>query len=654
MQSDRAAVFGRRKPMKSRWSSPSKRTKSNFFGEIFTGILLPESWAGIAILVLPLLLLGGVAWFYFSESAQIITTTFFINLIAVLGYFTFIGTTGVGVFGHVAFTGIAAHLVALLTLDPSIKARILPHLPGWLAQAHFGFWPALAITTAAVAFFAFLIGIPFSRMKEGPIGIITLCFLVMIYNISLVWTDITRGVQPIDDLPRYVGLWKALLFAIGAIMAARFFKDSIVGLKLGASAQQKLAAQSLGVDVPNLRLVAWTLSAVFMAVAGVLLAHHLTVVIYSQFYLPYAFTMLAMLIVGGAATVSGAVVGAAFMTIVTEILRWLGEGPVIGPIDLPEVIGLTMFGLGVCLIIVMFWRREGIVGYSEIDEHIAGWRRRKKIQQNGPKSVLPAEYNPSRIVLQSKRARNSVLKVENVSKDFGGLRALKNICLELSSNQILGLIGPNGSGKTTLINVITGALYLSAGKIKVDDTDISLWPPHKIARLGVGRTFQSIKIFPNMTVLQNIMAGAVSFSAVDNQSPAERSYKLLYDFGLEDYAYQAAGNLPYGPQRALEIARAVALDPLFLMLDEPAAGMIHQETDALVEVLRKLRADYGIGLLVVDHDLPMIMRLCDQVVVLNEGSVIAAGMPAEVRRNPDVIEAYIGKKQAVENDMAGQ
>jgi branched-chain amino acid transport system permease protein len=142
--------------MKSRWSGPSKRTKLSFFGEIFTGVLLPESWAGIAILVLPLLLLGGVACFYFSESAQIITTTFFINLIAVLGYFTFIGTTGVGVFGHVAFTGIAAHLVALLTLDPSIKARILPNLPGWLAQAHFGFWPALFITTAAVAFFALL------------------------------------------------------------------------------------------------------------------------------------------------------------------------------------------------------------------------------------------------------------------------------------------------------------------------------------------------------------------------------------------------------------------------------------------------------------------------------------------------------------------
>ena len=631
--------------MNSRQGRSSKRSAGSWFEEIFTGALSLESWRGAAILAIPLLLLGIIAHFFLSESARIITTSFLINLIAVLGYFTFIGTTGVGVFGHVAFTGIAAHLVALLTLAPAIKAEILPNLPVWLAHAHFGFWSGLLITVAAVGLFAFLIGIPICRMKEAPVGILTLCFLVMIYTVSVVWTDITRGVQPIDEIPHYVGLWTALFFAIAAIMIARFFKDSVIGLRLGASFQEKLAAQSLGVNVPSLRLVAWTLSAMFMAVAGVLLAHHLTPVIHSQFYLPYAFTMLAMLIVGGAATVSGAVVGASFMTIVIEILRWLGEGPQIGPIDMPEVIGLTMFGLGVALIFVMFWRREGIVGYSEIDEHFIRWRRICKIKREGPRSVLPAKFQPAELVLKSDRNYQTILKVAEVSKNFGGLKALDHVNLELASGEILGLIGPNGSGKTTLINVITGALYLSGGDITVGDTDISLWPPHKIACLGVGRTFQAIKIFANMTVLQNIMCGAVCPSTIDIQDPEERAFKLLYDFGLEDYAYQAASELPYGPQRTLEIARAVALDPLFLMLDEPAAGMIQQETNELVSVLKKLRTDYGIGLLVVDHDLPMIMGLCDRVVVLNEGKVIATGLPEAVQLNPAVIEAYIGKRQ---------
>lgn len=624
----------------------------NWIEKSFTGVLSTKSWSGAAVLVLPLLAFTLIAHFFFSESAQVLAISFFINLIAVLGYYTFIGTTGVGVFGHVAFMGIAAHFSALLTLDPAIKARILPNLPDFLAQAHFGFWPALLITILAVGFFAFLIGIPFTRMKEGPAGIVTLCFLVMIYNVSIVWTDVTRGIQPIDDLPQYVGLWKAAIFAMAIIMAVRFFKDSIIGLRLRASAEEKLAAQSLGVNVPSLRLLAWTLSAVVMAIAGVLVAHFLTVVVYSQFYLAYAFTMLAMLIVGGVATVSGAVLGAAFMSIVIEILRWLGEGPQIGPVDLPEVFGFTMLGLGLALIAIMFWRREGIVGWSELDEHFRNWRRRRLIKERGPKAALPSKFDASDLVLATGRTGQAELRVKEVTKDFGGLRALDGVNLDLRSGEITGLIGPNGSGKTTLINVITGALYLSGGEITLDDVDISTWPPHKIATAGVGRTFQAIKIFPHLTVLQNIMAGAVCPAALNIQGYEERTFKLLYEFGLEDYAYQAAGKLPYGFQRTLEISRSVAADPQFLMLDEPAAGMIHQETEVLVNVLRKLSADHDIGLLVVDHDLHMIMRLCDRVVVLNEGRVIASGSPEEVRNDPGVIEAYIGKKHE-EAETAG-
>ena len=613
------------------------------------GALSSDSWKGVILLVIPLTVLAVTAHFFFSEPTRITITYLFITLIAALGFYMFIGTSGVASFGHVAFMNIAAHLQALLTLEVATKAELLPNLPFFLANVHLGFVPALLITVVSVGVFAFLIGVPFCRMGDAGTVIVTLCFLVVIYEISLVWTDVTRGVKSIYDVPQYCGLWTAFGFAMAAILLARFFKDSVAGIRLGASAENREAAESLGVNVPNLRLLAWVISTIVMAVAGALLTHFLTLVNYDLFYLDLAFTLLAMVIIGGVATVSGAVIGAVFWTVVMELLERLGEGPAIGPVHFPEIHGLTMIGTGVVIMAVMFWKRDGITGWFEIDEHLANLKRRRAIQDRN-REPSPPRKAPARETVPEPASTQRLL-IEHVTKNFGGLRALNDVSLRLDQGEILGLIGPNGSGKTTLINIISGALLPTGGSITLDGLDITSWPAHRVARQGIGRTFQSIKIFPHMTVLANILAGATSPKALKYEDPIQRTNRLLLEFDLKNYAYQMAGNLPYGLQRSLEIARAMALEPSFLLIDEPAAGMVRKESDQLVETLKRLRTSFGFGLLVVDHDLPMIMKLCDRVVVLNEGRIIAEGSPYEVQHDPDVIEAYIGRKR---NNIKGQ
>ena len=612
-----------------------------------------HSLKGALLLLFPLVLLTILAHLFFSDSLQSTLTNLFINLIAVLAIYMFIGTSGVPSFGHVAFMGIAAHLQALLTLNPAIKTMLLPNLPQWLARLELGLWPAMLITVVFVGVFALLIGIPFSRMGDAATGIVTMCFLAVIHNVLNAWETYTAGVKVIYGIPEYCSLWTAAGLAMAIVLVARFFRDSAAGLELRASREDKEAARCTGVNVANRRLHAWVLSAMVMAVAGALLVHFLTIVNPLQFYLGLTFSLIAMLIVGGLSTVSGAVLGAFFMTIVIEILRRIGEGVVIGPIHLPSFHGLTLMGTGAAILIVMFWRPNGIVAFYEIDERIAAWRRRAEKKHPRHPLVRPggSRQVPAAPPLAADPAGH--LLVQQVSKHFGGLRAVDDVSLELKPGETVGLIGPNGSGKTTLINLISGTLPPTTGRIFDGKAEITNRPAHWIARNGIGRTFQSIQLFANLTVLENIVTGATfNGTAQAARTPLEWARVLLAEFALEEYSARLAGTLPYGPQRSLEIARAMAIQPRFLLLDEPGSGMIRRESDRLIEILRKLHSRYSLGLLVVDHDLQMIMRLCDRIVVLNKGQVIASGTPAQVQRDPSVIEAYIGRKRKT-GDISG-
>ncbi|MCX6048837.1 MAG: ABC transporter ATP-binding protein [Chloroflexi bacterium] len=254
-----------------------------------------------------------------------------------------------------------------------------------------------------------------------------------------------------------------------------------------------------------------------------------------------------------------------------------------------------------------------------------------------------------------------LLQVDQLSRSFRGVRALENYTLQLTPLTIHGVIGPNGAGKTTLFNLLTGFISPTAGRIRFLDQEITHAPAHRIARLGIARTFQNIRLFGNLPVLENVkvalqsqlkhsFVGTLLSSArfVQNERELERrAHECLELVGLAAQYQQVARNLPYGDQRKLEIARAVALNPKVLLLDEPTAGMNPNETGELLQLIRHLRDQLKITIMLVAHDIPLIMNLCEQIQVLNYGKLIAEGDPHTVRNNPDVIAAYLGTAKEV-------
>lgn len=235
----------------------------------------------------------------------------------------------------------------------------------------------------------------------------------------------------------------------------------------------------------------------------------------------------------------------------------------------------------------------------------------------------------------------SVLEVRELCKWFAGLKAVDEVSFKLRSGEILGLIGPNGSGKTTCINVITGLLPPTKGQVLVDGVEVSKKKPHAVAKAGIARTFQTIRLFRELTVLENVEVAGVN-AGMSRRSGVHVARELLEEMGIARWADKPASELPFGSQRRLELARALALKPKFLLLDEPAAGLNEEESDELLELLRGIPSSKNVGLLVVEHDMRLMMNLCPRLHVLNYGRTITEGTPEEVRSNQEVVTAYLG------------
>ena len=577
-------------------------------------------------------------------------TAMLINMVLVLGMQIFIGNSGVVSFGHAAFAAVGAYAAALLSTPTLVKGATIPHAPFGLAEVHLGVVPSMIVGVLGATALAALLGLAITRLSGLGASIVTLAMLIVTYAILTNWTGLTGGAEAFYGIPVVTtkGWMLAAVFVV--IMIARLFRGSALGLRVQATREDELAAASSGVQVIRSRYLVWVLSAGVTAAGGVLFAHFLGAINPDGFYLELSFLTLAMLVLGGMSSVTGAVLGTVIVTAGSELARHVGDGPVVLGQKLPEIFGLSQLFLGAVILAMMALRPAGAVGDLEIEDLVAGFRGwvRRRRERGEPaldrEAFGLAEW--SAVAREPADACRGHLRVSEVSRFFQGLAAVKRVSLEVRPGEIVGLIGPNGAGKTTLLNMISGVLPPSEGAVELDAEPIGHLRAVDIARRGVARTFQSVRLFTHLTVEQNVQ---VAVSVADRHRRDARRLPLghlLAQFGLDDVAGRVAGTLAYGRQRGVEMARAAALAPDLLLLDEPAAGMNEVESRELLEAVRGIRDRQGCSILVIDHDLHFVMNLCERIYVLDAGEVIAAGTPDEVQRDPRVTEAYLGSRAA--------
>ena len=600
-----------------------------------------------------------------GDAARHIALVMIINGVMVVGTQIFVGNTGILSFGHVGLAGVAAYVTAILSTPASVKATTIGNAPFGLAKIQLSLPLAILLAVVITTVIAAIIGLFMSRLHGIAASIVTLAILVVVNSVLINWKSLTGGSEAFYGIQVKTTLPLALGGLFVTVIAARLFMSSRVGLRVRAAREDEVAASSMGVGVHRSRYVSWVVSAVFAALGGAFLAHLLGAISPGEFYENLMFVQVAMLVLGGMFSVAGALAGTVVVTVISEVLRYIGDGPQIGALKLPMIVGLSSMAYGVIILIVMVWWSGGILGDKEIDgawERILGWLRKAPavvpaVATQGaigaaapavgaaPVSSPEVGYKPAVDVAASGRQAGAapVLVVKEVTMLFAGLKAVSNASLEVYPGEIVGLIGPNGAGKTTLINVISGLYTSTSGDIFLNGRIVTHMRSHEIARLGVGRTFQNTHLFRELTVHENIETAA---RVAEQYRPSvyRPAKQILAQFGLEQVASRKAGTLPYGIQRQVEMARAVALGPDLLLLDEPAAGTNEVESLRLIDSIRNIRDLEKCAILLIDHDLPFVLNLCERLYVLDAGRVIAEGSPQEVQDNQKVKEAYLGTR----------
>jgi branched-chain amino acid transport system permease protein len=409
--------------------------------------------------------------------------------------------------------------------------------------------------------------------------------------------------------------------------------DSRSGRAIRALKGQLEMAEAFGVDAARLKIIVFVYAALLAGVSGWLYAHLQRFVNPTPFGINQGIEYLFMAVVGGAGSVWGAVVGAALITLTKQVLQDV----------LPGLLGRSgnfeIVVFGILMVLLLQRAREGVWPW------LVYWMPTRAPRLVTGSSPVPAHPRAA--------AAGPVLEVKSARKQFGGLVAVNDLSFAIRPGEILGLIGPNGAGKTTMFNLISGALPLSAGEVMLHGKSIGNSKPFQIARRGIGRTFQHVRLVASMTVLDNVAlgaylrgkAGVLRAAFLLNRAEEARvkaeAARAIARVGLVAHTHDTAGSLPLGKQRLVEIARALAAHPMLLLLDEPAAGLRYLEKQELATLLRQLRAE-GITVLLVEHDMDFVMGLTDRLVVMDFGEKLAEGLPAEIQRNAAVLEAYLG------------
>ncbi|MBP7888130.1 MAG: ATP-binding cassette domain-containing protein [Ilumatobacteraceae bacterium] len=541
------------------------------------------------------------------------------NFILVLGMQVFIGNTGVLSFGHMAFAQIAAYATAVVGIPLAAKAKALPDIPFGLDSVHYGPLGATVFAIVVTIIIGGIFGIAVSRASGLAPTMITLAALFVVEQLVKNWKELTRGAGGLSGIPRLEGNGWLWVGAFVALVVAHLFQETRIGRFAIATREDELAAPALGIRLFSARWAAWVVSMGLIALGGSLRAQSLGSVNPKQFTLDSGILILVMLVVGGMRCVSGAVLGTVLITAGNELFRQLGD---------PQRLDIERFPdlfLGGTMLLVMLLRPGGLLG----DRDLAGWLRRRTYRRPPPTGEEP-------------RAGSNTLVAAEIEVHFGGFVALDGAGVTVRPGEVVGLIGPNGAGKTTLFNVITGIVHEQGGRVTLGDRELTDAKPVDIARAGLARTFQNLRLFKNLSVRENVALTELVAARHRSHRVRPDADTLLADAGLTEWADRQAGTLDYGNQRRLELARAAALAPDFLLLDEPTSGMSDQESQAMVESVRSVATRVGAGVLVIDHDLGFITRISDHIVVLNEGRILAEGTPAAVRANPLVAEAYLG------------
>jgi branched-chain amino acid transport system permease protein len=560
---------------------------------------------------------------------------FSITLLNYIGVYAFVALglvllTGVGglvSFGQASFMGIAAYATAWTT-----------------AVMGFSPWLGLMLALAVTAAVAVVVGALTLRLSGHFLSLSTIAWGMALYftfgNLeSLGQYNGITGVPPVSIGPLaltgggafYYLVWGLLLLAL---FAAHNVLDSRVGRAMWALRGGNVLVESVGINAFRIKLVSFVIAAVLAAIAGWLYAHMNHFVSPTPFGITASIEFLMMAMVGGAGHLLGAVLGSALITLLKNSIQD------ILPLVAPGAAGqLEIVVFSVLFIVFLQYARDGIVPF------VARWLPAPARSRPAPAKPLPRRFQPA--------PGGVLMQVEAAQRRFGGLVAVDNVSFDVQAGEILGLIGPNGAGKTTMFNLITGALPVSGGRIIFAGKDMTSAPQREIARVGIARTFQHVKLRPRMTLLDNVLLGthvrtrsgflsaALRLDRGEERRALHETMQQLDRVGLSDRCFDLAGNLPLGNQRLLEIARALAADPVLLVLDEPAAGLRRQEKLALADLLRTLRSE-GLTILLVEHDMDFVMRLVDRIVMMEFGCKLCEGDPRSVRNDPRVQEAYLG------------